>query len=67
VVVLFNPRKNKQSFVLNTSKKTISSLAFSGDGKYLATGEVSITLQIRNACGWSIRIVLKYSTVNVHV
>ncbi|KAK2561059.1 Mitogen-activated protein kinase-binding protein 1 [Acropora cervicornis] len=39
VVVLFNPRKNKQSFVLNTSKKTISSLAFSGDGKYLATGE----------------------------
>lgn len=39
VVVLFNPRKNKQSFVLSTSKKTITSLAFSGDGKYLATGE----------------------------
>ncbi|KAL9954783.1 hypothetical protein ACROYT_G042360 [Oculina patagonica] len=39
VVVLFNPRKNKQSFVLNTSKKTITSVAFSGDGKYLATGE----------------------------
>jgi WD40 repeat protein len=41
VVVLFNPRRNKQSHIFNTSKKTITSLAFSPDGKQLVTGEVS--------------------------
>ncbi|XP_035215773.1 mitogen-activated protein kinase-binding protein 1-like isoform X2 [Stegodyphus dumicola] len=39
VVVLYNVRKNKQSHILSSSKKTITSLAFSSDGKYLATGE----------------------------
>ncbi|XP_048586739.1 mitogen-activated protein kinase-binding protein 1 isoform X2 [Nematostella vectensis] len=39
IVVLFNPRKNKQKFIHNTSKKTITAVAFSRDGKYLATGE----------------------------
>lgn len=39
VVVLFNPRRNKQSHIFNTSKKTITSLAFSPDGKQLVTGE----------------------------
>ncbi|XP_074399096.1 mitogen-activated protein kinase-binding protein 1 isoform X5 [Zonotrichia albicollis] len=39
VVVLFNPRKNKQHHVLNSSRKTITALAFSPDGKYLVTGE----------------------------
>ncbi|XP_064484306.1 mitogen-activated protein kinase-binding protein 1-like isoform X3 [Ornithodoros turicata] len=39
VVVLYNTRKNKQQYILNASKKTITSLAFSWDGKYLATGE----------------------------
>lgn len=39
VVVLFNPRRNKQSHIFNTSKKTITSLSFSPDGKQLVTGE----------------------------
>ncbi|KAL8619680.1 hypothetical protein ACOMHN_019735 [Nucella lapillus] len=39
VVVLFNPRKNRQSHIFNVSKKTITSIAFSADGKHLVTGE----------------------------
>ncbi|GBL94460.1 Mitogen-activated protein kinase-binding protein 1 [Araneus ventricosus] len=39
VVVVYNVRKNKQGHILSPSKKTITSLAFSSDGKYLATGE----------------------------
>ncbi|XP_038597335.1 mitogen-activated protein kinase-binding protein 1 isoform X2 [Tachyglossus aculeatus] len=39
VVVLFNPRKHKQQHILNSSRKTITALAFSPDGKYLVTGE----------------------------
>ncbi|XP_062858588.1 mitogen-activated protein kinase-binding protein 1-like [Trichomycterus rosablanca] len=39
VVVLLNPRKNKQQHIINTSRKTITTLAFSSDGKYLVTGE----------------------------
>ncbi|XP_017555318.1 mitogen-activated protein kinase-binding protein 1 isoform X2 [Pygocentrus nattereri] len=39
VVVLLNPKKNKQYHILNNSKKTITTLAFSPDGKYVVTGE----------------------------
>lgn len=39
VVVLCNPKKNKQSHILNASRKAICSLAFSPDGKFLVTGE----------------------------
>ncbi|XP_053396719.1 mitogen-activated protein kinase-binding protein 1-like isoform X2 [Mercenaria mercenaria] len=39
VVVLYNPKKNKQGHIFNVSKKTLTSLAFSGDGKHLVTGE----------------------------
>ncbi|XP_035262391.1 mitogen-activated protein kinase-binding protein 1 isoform X1 [Anguilla anguilla] len=39
VVVLLNPKKNKQHHILNSSRKTITTLAFSPDGKYLVTGE----------------------------
>ncbi|XP_061405980.1 LOW QUALITY PROTEIN: mitogen-activated protein kinase-binding protein 1-like [Lethenteron reissneri] len=39
VVVLLNPKKNKQSHILNASRKTITAVAFSPDGKYLVTGE----------------------------
>ena len=38
-VVLFSPKKNRQSHLLNSSRKTITSLAFSADGHYLVTGE----------------------------
>ena len=38
-VVLFNPRKNTQSHVLNGCRKTVTSLALAGDGRLLATGE----------------------------
>ncbi|XP_046551815.1 LOW QUALITY PROTEIN: mitogen-activated protein kinase-binding protein 1-like [Haliotis rubra] len=38
-VVLFNTRRNKQTHIINNSKKSITSLAFSGDGKHLVTGE----------------------------
>ncbi|XP_074547838.1 mitogen-activated protein kinase-binding protein 1 isoform X2 [Halichoeres trimaculatus] len=39
VVVLLNPRKNKQHHIFNSSRKTITTLAFSPDGKYVVTGE----------------------------
>jgi len=38
-VVLYNTRKNRQSHVINPSRKTITSLAFSDDGRYMVTGE----------------------------
>ncbi|XP_041721735.2 mitogen-activated protein kinase-binding protein 1 isoform X2 [Coregonus clupeaformis] len=39
VVVLLNPKKNRQHHILNTSRKTITALSFSPDGKCLVTGE----------------------------
>uniref|UniRef100_G3PG79 Mitogen-activated protein kinase binding protein 1 n=1 Tax=Gasterosteus aculeatus TaxID=69293 RepID=G3PG79_GASAC len=39
VVVLLNPKKKRQHHIINTSRKTITSLSFSPDGKYLVTGE----------------------------
>ena len=38
-VVLLNTRKNRQNHIINPSRKTITSLAFSEDGRYLVTGE----------------------------
>lgn len=38
-MVLYNPKKNKQTHLLNTCKKSITSLRFSADGRYLVTGE----------------------------
>ncbi|KAM8793965.1 WD repeat-containing protein 62 [Eudromia elegans] len=40
VVVILDPQRNTQRHILNTSRKTLSALAFSPDGKLLATGEV---------------------------
>ncbi|XP_068173513.1 WD repeat-containing protein 62-like isoform X2 [Antennarius striatus] len=42
VIVLLHLKKNKQSHIINTSRKPFSALAFSHDGKYLATGEVGL-------------------------
>ncbi|XP_016342737.1 mitogen-activated protein kinase-binding protein 1-like isoform X2 [Sinocyclocheilus anshuiensis] len=39
VVVLLNPKKNKQHHILNSSRKTITTVSFSPDGKYVVTGE----------------------------
>ncbi|CAN9501919.1 unnamed protein product [Ophioblennius macclurei] len=39
VVVLLNPRKNKQHHIFNSSRKAITTVAFSPDGKYVVTGE----------------------------
>ncbi|XP_024146352.1 mitogen-activated protein kinase-binding protein 1 isoform X1 [Oryzias melastigma] len=39
VVVLLDPRNNRQNHIINTSRKTITALAFSPDGRYLVTGE----------------------------
>jgi WD40 repeat protein len=37
--VLFNPRKNRQTHLVNVSRKTLTAVAFSADGKYIVTGE----------------------------
>ncbi|XP_041927863.1 mitogen-activated protein kinase-binding protein 1 isoform X3 [Alosa sapidissima] len=39
VVVLLNPKKNKQHHIVNSFRKTITTLSFSPDGKYMVTGE----------------------------
>ncbi|XP_062266679.1 mitogen-activated protein kinase-binding protein 1-like [Platichthys flesus] len=39
VVVLLNPKRNRQHHIINTSRKAITALSFSPDGKYLVTGE----------------------------
>ncbi|KAM9777987.1 mitogen-activated protein kinase-binding protein 1 [Neosynchiropus ocellatus] len=39
VVVLLNPRRNKQSYIFNSSRKTVTTLAFSPDSRYVVTGE----------------------------
>ncbi|XP_058056693.1 uncharacterized protein LOC131208065 [Anopheles bellator] len=38
-VVLFNSKKLSQNFLLNTTKKAITAVAYSQCGRYLATGE----------------------------
>ncbi|XP_060582895.1 mitogen-activated protein kinase-binding protein 1-like [Ruditapes philippinarum] len=47
VVVLYNPKKNKQGHIFNVSKKTLTSLAFSSDGKHLVTGESGFQPAVR--------------------
>lgn len=39
VVVVLNPKTNKQSHIVNSSRKPFSALSFSHDGKLLVTGE----------------------------
>ncbi|XP_063219935.1 mitogen-activated protein kinase-binding protein 1 isoform X2 [Bacillus rossius redtenbacheri] len=38
-VVSFSPHKNKQTHVLNTSRKAVTCIAVTSDGNHLATGE----------------------------
>ncbi|XP_043961955.1 mitogen-activated protein kinase-binding protein 1-like isoform X3 [Gambusia affinis] len=39
VVVLLNPKKDRQHHIINTSRKAVTALSFSPDGKHLVTGE----------------------------
>ncbi|XP_037230863.1 WD repeat-containing protein 62-like isoform X2 [Falco rusticolus] len=39
VVVILNPRENTQRHILNASRRTLSALDFSPDGKLIVTGE----------------------------
>jgi WD40 repeat protein len=38
-VVLFNTKTEQQHHIINTSRKTVTSLAFSACGRYVVTGE----------------------------
>ncbi|XP_029983069.1 mitogen-activated protein kinase-binding protein 1 isoform X2 [Sphaeramia orbicularis] len=55
VVVLLNPRKNKQHHIFNSSRKAITTLAFSPDGKYVVTGESGHMPAVR-VWDWSERL-----------
>ncbi|PWA27493.1 hypothetical protein CCH79_00000162 [Gambusia affinis] len=44
VVVLLNPKKDRQHHIINTSRKAVTALSFSPDGKHLVTGEASMLL-----------------------
>lgn len=46
-VVLYNPRKNRQTHILNASRKSITCVAFSRCGRYLATGECGLAPCVR--------------------
>jgi len=46
-VVLFNPRKSRQTHIINPSKKTITTVGWSEDGRYLVTGECGHTPSVR--------------------
>ncbi|KAM9853106.1 WD repeat-containing protein 62 [Aulostomus maculatus] len=39
VIVLLHPLKNRETHIINSSRKPFSALAFSHDGKHLVTGE----------------------------
>jgi len=46
--VFYNVKKGKQSHIFNASKKTLTCLAFAGDGKHLVSGEVRTSLSDTN-------------------
>ncbi|XP_071354660.1 mitogen-activated protein kinase-binding protein 1 isoform X2 [Trachinotus anak] len=63
VVVLLNPRKNKQHHIFNTSRKAITTLAFSPDGKYVVTGESGHMPAVRV---WEVSERLQVSELQEH-
>ena len=40
VIVLYNIARQTQEFIISAARKTLTTLAFSSDGKFIATGEV---------------------------
>ncbi|XP_067335664.1 mitogen-activated protein kinase-binding protein 1 isoform X1 [Channa argus] len=63
VVVLLNPRKNKQHHIFNSSRKAITTLAFSPDGKYVVTGESGHLPAVRI---WDVSERLQVSELQEH-
>ncbi|XP_072221394.1 mitogen-activated protein kinase-binding protein 1 isoform X2 [Leuresthes tenuis] len=63
VVVLLNPRKNKQQHILNKCRKAITTLAFSPDGKYVVTGESGHMPAVRV---WEVSECLQVSELQEH-
>lgn len=63
VIVLYNIRKNKQSHIISNTKKTITCLAFSGDGRYLVTGECGHPSNVRV---WDIQDQTQISEMSGH-
>uniref|UniRef100_A0A3Q1IEP9 Mitogen-activated protein kinase binding protein 1 n=1 Tax=Anabas testudineus TaxID=64144 RepID=A0A3Q1IEP9_ANATE len=63
VVVLLNPRKNKQHHIFNSSRKAITTLAFSPDGKYVVTGESGHMPAVRV---WDVSERLQVSELQEH-
>uniref|UniRef100_A0A672Q7C2 Mitogen-activated protein kinase-binding protein 1-like n=1 Tax=Sinocyclocheilus grahami TaxID=75366 RepID=A0A672Q7C2_SINGR len=51
VVVLLNPAKNTQQHLINSSRKSISTLSFSSDGRFLVTGESG---RLAAVCVWDV-------------
>lgn len=45
-IVLYNVLRREQHFIVNPSKKVITCLDMSTDGKFLASGEVRMTFAI---------------------
>lgn len=46
-VVLFNAKRHTQAYLVNTSRKAFTSVAFSRCGRYVATGECGINPAIK--------------------
>uniref|UniRef100_A0A8C7Z2G5 EML-like first beta-propeller domain-containing protein n=1 Tax=Oryzias sinensis TaxID=183150 RepID=A0A8C7Z2G5_9TELE len=63
VVVLLNPRKNHQGYIFNSSRKAVTTLAFSPDGKYVATGESGHMPAVRV---WDVSERLQVSELQEH-
>ncbi|XP_077945287.1 mitogen-activated protein kinase-binding protein 1 isoform X1 [Gasterosteus aculeatus] len=63
VVVLLNPRKNKQLHIFNSCRKAITTLAFSPDGKYVVTGESGHMPAVRV---WDVSERLQVSELHQH-
>ncbi|XP_047197692.1 mitogen-activated protein kinase-binding protein 1 isoform X2 [Hippoglossus stenolepis] len=63
VVVLLNPRKNKQHHIFNSSRKAITTLAFSPDGRFVVTGESGHVPAVRV---WEVSERLQVSELQEH-
>jgi hypothetical protein len=46
VIVLYDPTRQTQEFIISPARKTLTTIAFSHDGKCIATGEVKEEIKI---------------------